>query len=178
VIFLLYRIARSSNVSIESQEHAPSIRIWIDADACPGAIKELVFRASRRQQIPVCLVANRAMYIPPLSWVTCVRVASEPDAADRYIVQHVAPHDLVITDDIPLAAAVVDKQALAISPRGEVYTAANVQERLATRNLMQQLRASGLTLGGPASLSAADCQRFAAALDRSLTTLRKAKTPP
>ena len=165
-------------MSIEPAEHTPSIHIWIDADACPGAIKELVFRASRRQHIPVCLVANRAMYIPPLSWVTCVRVAPEPDAADHYIVQHVGPHDLVITDDIPLAAAAVGKQALAISPRGEVYTAANVQERLAMRNLMQQLRSSGLVLGGPASLSAADCQHFAAALDRSLTTIRKAKTLP
>jgi uncharacterized protein YaiI (UPF0178 family) len=153
------------------------MRIWIDADACPGAIKELVFRTSRRRHLPVCLVANRAMYIPPSSLVTLVRVAPEPDEADHYIVQHVAPYDLVITADIPLAAAVVDKQALAISPWGEVYTAANVQERLAVRNLMQQLRSSGLVLGGPAALSAADCQQFAAALDRSLTAILKAKTP-
>jgi uncharacterized protein YaiI (UPF0178 family) len=164
-------------VSIEPEEHAPSLRIWIDADACPGAIKELIFRTSRRRHIPVCLVANRAMYIPPSSLVTFVRVAAEPDEADQYIVQHVAPHDLVITADIPLAAAVVDKQALAISPRGEVYTAANVQERLAVRNLLQQLRSDGLVLGGPAALSAADCQQFAAALDRSLTTILKTKTP-
>lgn len=164
-------------MSLEPAEHAPSTRIWIDADACPSAIKELVFRTSRRRHIPVCLVANRAMYLPPSSLVTLVRVASEPDEADHYIVQHVAPHDLVITADIPLAAAVVDKQALAISPRGEVYTAANVQERLAVRNLMQQLRSGGLVLGGPATLSAADCQQFAAALDRSLTSILKAKTP-
>ena len=97
--------------------------------------------------------------------------SSEPDEVDRYIVEHVTPHDLVITADIPLAAAVVDKQALAISPRGEIYTAANVQERLAVRNLLQQLRSDGLVLGGPTVLSAADCQRFAAALDRSLTSL-------
>ena len=111
------------------------------------------------------------------SLATLVRVAPEPDEVDRYIVEHVAPHDLVITADIPLAAAVVDKQALAISPRGEIYTAANVQERLAVRNLMQQLRSDGLVLGGPTALSAADCQRFAAALDRSLTSLLKARTP-
>jgi len=111
------------------------------------------------------------MYLPPASLVTLVRVAPEPDEVDRYIVEHVAPHDLVITADIPLAAAVVDKQALAISPRGEMYTAANVQERLAVRNLLQQLRSDGLVLGGPTALSAADCQRFAAALDRSLTSL-------
>jgi uncharacterized protein YaiI (UPF0178 family) len=130
---------------------------------------------SRRRQIPVSLVANRALYLSPSSLVTCVRVASEPDEVDRYIVAHVAPHDLVITADIPLAAAVVDKQALAISPRGELYTAANVQERLAMRNLMQQLRSDGLVLGGPTALSAADCQHFAAALDRSLTSLLKAR---
>ena len=164
-------------MSSEAGERPPSPRIWVDADACPGAIKELVFRMSRRRQVPVCLVANRPMYLPSTSLVSLVRVASEPDEVDRYIVEHVAPHDLVITADIPLAAAVVDKQALAISPRGELYTAANVQERLAVRNLMQQLRSDGLVLGGPTALSAADCQRFAAALDRSLTSLLKARTP-
>jgi uncharacterized protein YaiI (UPF0178 family) len=164
-------------VSSESGERSTGTRIWIDADACPGAIKELVFRMSRRRQVPVCLVANRPMHLPPASLVTFVRVAPEPDEVDRYIVEHVAPHDLVITADIPLAAAVVDKQALAISPRGEMYTAANVQERLAVRNLMQQLRSDGLVLGGPTAQSAADCQRFAAALDRSLTSLLKARTP-
>lgn len=164
-------------MSSESRERLPDPRIWIDADACPGAIKELVFRMSRRRQVPVCLVANRPMYLPPASLVSLVRVASEPDEVDRYIIAHVAPHDLVITADIPLAAAVVEKQALAISPRGEIYTATNVQERLAVRNLLQQLRTNGLVLGGPAALSAADCQRFAAALDRSLTSMLKAKTP-
>ena len=164
-------------MSDELGERPLGPRIWIDADACPGAIKELVLRMSRRRQVPVCLVANRPMYLPSASLVTLVRVAPEPDEVDRYIVAHVAPHDLVITADMPLAAAVVDKQALAISPRGDIYTAANVQERLAVRNLLQQLRSDGLVLGGPATLSAADCQRFAAALDRSLTSLLKARTP-
>ena len=97
-----------------------------------------------------CLSRRQSSYVPP-AFVSgdLVRVAPEPDEVDRYIVEHVAPHDLVITADIPLAAAVVDKQALAISPRGEMYTAANVQERLAVRNLMQQLRSDGLVLGGP-----------------------------
>lgn len=154
-----------------------TMRIWIDADACPGAIKELVLRTSRRRQLPVCLVANRPLYVPLSSLVTFVRVAPEPDAVDQYIVEHVAPRDLVITADIPLAAAVVDRQALAISPRGEVYTADNVQERLATRNLLQHLRSGGLVLGGPAQLSAADVQKFAAALDRSVTKILKETTP-
>jgi uncharacterized protein YaiI (UPF0178 family) len=118
-------------------------------------------------------VANRSLDVPLSSLVTLVRVAKEPDAVDQYIVQHVAPHDLVITADLPLAAAVVDKHALAINPRGEIYTADNVHERLAVRNLMQHLRSGGLILGGPAPLSAADRQRFAAALDRALTTLHK-----
>ena len=164
-------------MSSELGERPPSPRVWIDADACPGAIKELVLRMSRRRQVPVYLVANRPMYLPPASLVSLVRVAPEPDEVDRYIVEHVAPYDLVITADVPLAATVVDKQALAISPRGEIYTAANAQERLAVRNLMQQLRSDGLVLGGPAALSAADCQRFAAALDRSLTSLLKVRPP-
>src|SRR5690242_2872931 len=108
-----------------------AMHIWIDADACPGAIKELVVRTSRRRQLGVCFVANRALYVPLSPLVTLVRVAAEPDAVDQYIVQHVAARDLVITADIPLAAAVVERQALAISPRGEIYTADNVQERLA-----------------------------------------------
>ena len=149
------------------------MRIWIDADACPGTIKDLVLRTSQRRDIPVCLVANRTLNVPLSSLVTLVRVAQEPDAVDQYIVQHVAPHDLVITADLPLAAAVVDKQALALNPRGDLYTAANVHERLAVRNLLQHLRSGGLVLGGPAPLSAADRQHFAAGLDRALTMLRK-----
>src|SRR4030095_5742199 len=150
---------------------------WIDADSCPVAIKELCVRMSRRRQVPVCLVANRPMSLPPSSLATFVRVAPEPDEVDRYIVEHVAPYDLVITADIPLAAAVVNKQALAISPRGEMYTAANVQERLAVRHLLQQLGSDVRVLGDPTARSTADCQRFAAALDRSLTSMLKVRPP-
>lgn len=147
------------------------MRIWIDADACPGVITELIVRTSRRRNVPVCFVANRGLNLPLSPLLTQVRVAKEPDEVDRYIAQHVAPQDLVITADIPLAAAVVERQALAISPRGDVYTAENVHERLAMRNLLQQLRSGGLVLGGPAPLSATDRQHFAAALDRVLTRL-------
>lgn len=146
-----------------------NVNIWIDADACPATIKEIVFRASRRLAIRVYMVANRVMYVPASSLVTLVQVSKELDAADQYIVDHVAPNDLVITADIPLAAATVDRQAVAISPRGDVYTETNVNERLALRNLMQELRTSGLVQGGPAPLNAADQQKFAAAFDRSLT---------
>lgn len=154
------------------------MRIWIDADACPSAIKTFIFRTARRRTLAVCVVANRPLYVPPSPLFTFIRVAAGPDEADRYIVQHVTPNDLVITADIPLAAAVVDQQAIAIDPRGDIYTAENVNERLAVRNLMQQLRSDGLVQGGPAQLSATDRQKFAAALDRTLTRLLKAQPPP
>lgn len=149
------------------------MQIWIDADGCPAVIKDLVFRASRRLNIPVYVVANRDQHVPASSLITLVRVAAEPDAADRHIVRHLARNDLVITADIPLAASVVDKQAVAISPRGDMYTEENVKERLATRNLMQGLRETGLVSGGPGKLRATDRQKFAAALDRSLTKMRR-----
>jgi uncharacterized protein YaiI (UPF0178 family) len=149
------------------------MRIWIDADGCPAMAKELVFRASRRLELPVFVVANRDQYVPSSSLITLVRVSAEPDAADQYIVRQLAANDLVITADIPLAAAVVDRQAAAISPRGEVYTANNVNVRLAMRNLMQGLRDRGVVGGGPATLSPVDRQKFAAALDRTLTQLLK-----
>lgn len=147
------------------------MNIWVDADACPATIKDLIFRASRRLTLPVYLVANRGIHIPTSSLVRLVQVGKEPDAADQYIATHVAPNDLVVTADIPLAAAVVDKQAIAIDPRGEVYTDDNVKDHLARRNLMQELRTSGRVQGGPAQLSDTDRQKFAAALDRSLTRL-------
>jgi uncharacterized protein YaiI (UPF0178 family) len=151
------------------------VQIWVDADACPAEIKDLIFRMSQRRSIAACLVANSYMYTPPSSQVILVCVPKEPDAADHYIVQHLTPNDIVITADIPLAAASVDKQAHAISPRGEVFTADNVNERLAVRNLMQDLRSSGLVQGGPAPLKPQDRQKFADALDRAITQSVRAK---
>ena len=149
------------------------MHIWIDADGCPAAVKDLVYKASRRLCIPVYVVANRRQHTPPLSLVTLVQVAKEPDAADQYIAAHLQANDLVITADIPLAAIAVGKQAVAINPRGDVYTEENVNVRLAVRDLMQGLRDHGLMRGGPAKLSTRDQQAFAAALDRSLTKLCK-----
>lgn len=163
-------------MSSETTPPPATIRIWIDGDACPGDVKTFILRTARRRQLPVCLVANRPLEAPNSPLVTTVRVAKDPDAVDTYIVEHVAPYDLVITADIPLAAAVIDRQALALNPRGDLYTAENVSERLATRNLLQHLRSSGLVMGGPAPLSAADQQRFAAALDRAVTRLLKARS--
>ena len=144
------------------------MQIWIDADACPKAAKELVFRASARLSLPVCLVANRSMAVPPSSLIRLVRVKLGSDVADGYIVQHVAAGDLVITADIPLAAQVVARGALALDPRGDVYSADTIGDRLAVRNLMEELRWAGAVVGGPAAYSDVDRRHFAQALNRLL----------
>ncbi|MBK9710421.1 MAG: YaiI/YqxD family protein [Kouleothrix sp.] len=148
------------------------MQIWIDADACPNAAKELVYRASARLSLPVCLVANRAIGTPPSPLVRLVQVRPGSDVADSYIVQHLAAGDLVITADIPLAAQVVARGAVALNPRGELYTADSIGERLAMRNLMEELRWAGAVTGGPAAYSATDRRHFAEALNRTLTARR------
>ena len=147
------------------------MKIWIDADACPRVIKEIVFRASERLQVPVCLVANNDLSKAHSRLITSVRVADGFDVADDYIVQHAAPDDLVITADIPLAARLVANGGVALDPRGELYTEENVGERLSVRDLMQELRSGGLVQGGPAQFNNTDRQRFASALDRLLTRM-------
>lgn len=151
------------------------MRIWIDADACPRIIKEIVFRASERLQLPVCLVANTDLSKAHSRLVTSVVVAAGFDAADDHIVLHAAPEDLVITADIPLAARIVAKGGVALDPRGELYTEENVGERLSMRDLMQELRSGGLVQGGPAQFSLTDRQRFASSLDRLLTRMARGK---
>lgn len=147
------------------------MKIWVDADACPRIIKEIVFRASERLKTPVVLVANMAMAKHHTPLVTSVLVPEGPDVADDYIAEHVAPVDLVITADIPLAARVVDKGGVALDPRGELYTEDNVGERLSYRDLLQELRSAGLAHGGPGQFGMPDRQRFASALDRTLTRM-------
>jgi uncharacterized protein YaiI (UPF0178 family) len=145
-----------------------AMQIWIDADACPKAAKELVFRASARLNLPVCLVANRSIAVPPSPLIRLVRVKQGSDVADSYIVQHIAAADLLITADIPLAAQVVAKGAVALDPRGDLYTADTIGERLAVRNLMEELRWAGAVAGGPAAYSDVDRRHFAQALNRLL----------
>jgi uncharacterized protein YaiI (UPF0178 family) len=145
------------------------MRIWVDADACPNVIKEILFRASERTQVPLTLVANQPLRTRSSPLIRRLQVASGFDEADRRIVELVAPGDLVITADIPLAAKVIEKGALALNPRGELYTEDNVRERLAMRNLMDELRGGGMITGGPAVLNQSDRQAFANALDRVLT---------
>jgi uncharacterized protein YaiI (UPF0178 family) len=150
-----------------------SVKIWIDADACPRVIKDIVIRASERLQLPVLLVANKDLSKAETRLVSAVTVSEGPDIADDYIVRHAKAEDLVITADIPLAARIVAKGGVALDPRGELYTEENVGERLSLRDLMQQLRSEGLVQGGPNQFGQTDRNRFASALDRMLTRILK-----
>ena len=145
------------------------MKIWIDADACPAPVKAIVFRASQRRGVPVTLVANHRAQSPPSHLITVVQVDQGFDAADDYLVEHATTSDLVITADIPLAARLVAQGVPALNPRGELYAADNVRERLALRNLKEELRAAGNMTGGPAPYHDRDKQAFANSLDRWLT---------
>lgn len=147
---------------------AKQIRIWVDADACPAAIKEIIFRAAQRLGVETLLVANQSLPTPAVAYIRSIQVGAGFDVADNYIVQHLAPWDLVVTADIPLAAEVIAKGATAINPRGTTYTDANIRQRLAIRNLMEELRSTGMVRGGPAPLGTRDKQAFGNALDRWL----------
>ena len=149
------------------------MQIWVDADACPGEIKTLLFRAADRTKTRVTLVANQPLQTPYSDFVDSIRVGSGLDVADQRIVELVEPGDLVITADIPLAAHVVDKGGQALDPRGELYTSANVGARLAARNLMDELRGGGEITGGPSNFSAKDKQTCANQLDRWLTAAKR-----
>ena len=148
------------------------MNIWVDADACPAVIKEILFRAAQRTATLTTLVANQPLRVPRSPFLASVQVASGFDVADHAIVERVRAGDLVITSDIPLAAEVIGKSALALSPRGELYTAENVRSRLNMRDFLDTLRASGIQTGGPPALSQADRQNFSNHLDRILAKAR------
>ena len=147
--------------------------IWVDADACPVVIKEILFRAAERTEVPVTLVANQPMRVPGSRFITALQVSSGFDVADDEIVKRTAAGDLVITSDIPLAAEVIDKGATALSPRGELYTRENIKGRLNMRDFLDTMRSSGMDTGGPPALSQTDRQQFANHLDRILTCAKK-----
>lgn len=147
------------------------MKIWVDADACPRVIKEIVFRASERLGLPVLLVANKSLAKHSTKLVESIVVADGFDVADDYIAEHATAEDLVITADIPLAARIVAKGGIALDPRGELYTEENVGERLSMRDLMMELRGDGFVQGGPSQFSLVDRQRFASSLDCMLTRL-------
>lgn len=148
------------------------MHIWVDGDACPAVIKEILFRAAIRTRIPLTVVANQPMAIPRSEFLTLLTVSAGLNVADQQIVDLLQPHDLVITADIPLASLAVDKGATALDPRGELYTHENIGERLAMRNLMDELRGGGLIAGGPAPFRTTDRQAFANQLDRILAKRR------
>ena len=143
-------------------------RIWVDADASPKAVKEILYRASERTKIPVTFVANQFLEVPRSSLIFAVKVASGFDVADNYIVEHSNKGDIAITQDIPLAAELVAKGCVVLNPRGERYTKENVRERLNMRDFMDSLRSSGVQTGGPEAFSKKDRMTFANALDNVL----------
>jgi uncharacterized protein YaiI (UPF0178 family) len=150
------------------------IKIWVDADACPVVIKEILFKAAERTGVALTLVANRPVRVPSLPCIHFVQVTSGLDVADNEIVKRLDVGDLVITADIPLAANVIEKGGLALNPRGELYTPDSIKSRLSVRDFMDTLRASGIDTGGPPVLNKGDRQNFANQLDRILTrNLRK-----
>ncbi len=149
------------------------MKIWIDADACPRGVRDVVLRAAERRRVPLTFVANKFVPTPTLAWINSVQVPHGLDVADAYIVQHVGPHDLVVTQDVPLAAEVVEKGALAISHRGVEWTADNVREKLSLRDFFTEARESGIQTGGPPPFDNKAKQAFANALDRWLTKALK-----
>jgi uncharacterized protein len=154
------------------------MRIWVDADAAPRDVKEIVFRAAKRLKVPTTLVANQRLQTPANNeFVDSVRVDGGPDVADQHIADNAVPGDLAITADIPLAAILVEQRIVTIDPRGTEYNEDNIGERLSIRDFMDGLRTSGVETGGPRAYGAKDKQAFANTLDRLLTRLLRTRTP-
>jgi len=145
------------------------MKVWVDADACPVVIKEILFKAAERTEVQITLVANQPMQIPVSSYLAFVLVGQGADVADREIVKRLDAGDLVITADIPLAADVIEKGGHALNPRGELYTTDNIRSRLSMRDFMDSLRADGIDTGGPSALNKGDRQAFANQLDTFLS---------
>jgi hypothetical protein len=151
------------------------MRIWVDADACPNVIKDILFRAAERVRLPLILVANQPIATPPSTFITALRVRKGFDAADNEIVKRLEPGDLVVTADIPPAAEAIAKGGFALNPRGEFYSEANIRARLNMRDFMETLRASGIDTGGPAALNQRDRQAFSNELDKFLARYAKSR---
>lgn len=148
------------------------MQIWVDADACPGVVKDILYRVAERTQIPVTLVANQLLRVPGSKFIRALQVPGGFDVADAEIVERVQPGDLVVTADIPLAAQVLEKGGHALNPRGDFYTKDTIAQQLSMRAFMEELRSSGVDTGGPSAFSQADRQHFANALDRHLARQR------
>ncbi|MDK2124834.1 YaiI/YqxD family protein [Parachitinimonas caeni] len=144
------------------------MKIWVDADACPRPVKEMLYRAAERTRLPLILVANQFLSVPPSPYIRALQVAGGFDEADHYIVDQLQPGDLVITADIPLAARVVEKGGKALDPRGELHTDATIRERLSVRDFMEELRSAGVETGGPQAYGQSERRAFGRALDKLL----------
>lgn len=152
------------------------MKLWIDADAAPRDVKDICFRASDRRKLDTVLVANQRIQLPPgYSQLSAIRVDGGPDVADRYIAEHAEAGDVAVTADIPLAALLVPKGVVVIDPRGEVYTAESIGERLSVRNFMDGLRGAGVETGGSGAYGSKEKQAFANALDRALTRAERTR---
>lgn len=154
------------------------MQIWVDADACPAVIKEILFRVAERLQLTVTLVANQLMRVPGSRFIRALQVPAGADAADAEIVERLSPGDIVVTGDIPLAALVLDKGGKPLNPRGDWYTRDTIAQQLTMRAFMDELRGAGIDTGGPAAFSQADRQNFANALDRELARSRPSAVTP
>lgn len=157
---------------------ADEIKIWVDADACPVVIKEILFKASKRTGVAMTLVANHPIPVPRIQWISFIQVSAGFDVADNEIVKRLHPGDLVITSDIPLAAEIIEKGGHALNPRGEFYSAENIRQRLNMRDFMDTLRSSGVDTGGQATMSQNDRREFANQLDRFLQKHVPPKSSP
>ncbi len=153
-----------------------SMKIWVDADACPGTVKELIIRVSKRHKIFVVFVANKHIGIPLSVHIRTVRLDKDPEAVDEHIVQHAQAGDMVITQDIPLASRLVSKGVTVITPRGELHAKESIGERLSLRNFMQDIRDSGGTTPGPPPFTQKDKQRFSDTFDREITKFLKKRS--
>lgn len=149
------------------------MKIWVDADACPGPIKELVIRTARRLRISTIFVANKRIGVPDSAYIATIRLEKDPEAVDEYIAQAAEAGDLAVTQDIPLASALIPKGVSVMTPRGELFTEENIRERLSIRNFMQDIREAGTITPGPRPFSQKDKQRFSDALDRELTRRKR-----
>ena len=151
------------------------MRIWVDADACPGPVRDILIKAAQRLKVQAVFVANRPLVLPRSEFISSVQVGAGLDVADRHIAAEASSGDLAVTQDIPLAALLVPRGVVVLDPRGETFTADNIEERLSVRNFMQELREGGVNTGGPSGFSPQDRQRFAASLDRELTRLMRGR---
>ncbi len=173
-----------SLVGVSLEQTWDNMKIWVDADACPVVIKEILFKAAERTGVQMTLVANQPMRVPALPCIQFIQVGSGLDVADNEIVKRLAAGDLVITADIPLASDVIEKGGHALNPRGELYSVENIRSRLSMRDFMDSLRANGVDTGGPPVLNQNDRQAFANQLDKLLSNYagkksrRKSKRPP